>query len=208
MNRSTPITNRKIAVSAGLQNISPKTMAAAVLMSAMVILWGRVLLRGKGGPESASAQEMLAVPQNTVPSTPEASVRIETVALPCLPGRHDTLAADLFSTDRWTAYAFRKDAAVRTTPETADERPEEKRALADLDALSKELKLEAVIQNAEGSGMQAYIEDKVLTVGQVLTVRHSSKAYELTVTEITPQQVMLRWNTYSISLKITESHEL
>ncbi len=65
-----------------------------------------------------------------------------------------------------------------------------------------------MIQSADGSGMQAYIEDKVLTVGQVLTVRRSSHAYELTVTEITPQQVKLMWNTYAISLKITESHEL
>jgi hypothetical protein len=142
MNRGTPTTNRKMAVSAGLQNISPKTMAAAVLMSAMVILWGRVLLRGKGGPVSASAQEMAAVQQNTVPSIPEASVPIETVVLPCLPGRHDSLAADLFSTARWTAYAFREDAAGQTALEGgADDRPEEKRQLADLDALSKDLKL-------------------------------------------------------------------
>ena len=51
----------KKPVTGGLQNISPKVMAMIVLLAVMGILWGRVLLKGKGGPAATNAQDQAIV---------------------------------------------------------------------------------------------------------------------------------------------------
>lgn len=208
MNRTTANSgnSRKLTTS-GLSNISPKTMAAVVLMSAMVILWGRVLLRGKGGPETAGAQEIesrqseIAAAETNVP----AAVQISPVQLPFVAGRHDKLSADMFATDRWMAFDFSGDLRSKTVQVEADGQTEQKAHLANLDTLAGELKLEAVIEGADG--MQAFIDGKILTAGQSLTVRRQSQVYELVLTELDAQHAVLKWGTYSIRLKITESQE-
>lgn len=189
----------------GLANMSPKTMAAAVLMCTMVVLWGRVLLSGRNGPESAQAEEAALVEQTPVNTA--GATQFKAVELPFLQGRNDTLAADFFSVQRWTAFDFNSSGKTANSVQVAADGMDEKRQLANLDTLSKELVLEAVIQSADGSGMQAFIGGKVLKLGQVLTVNRQSHVYDLTVTQIAPQEVILAWRAYSIKLKITESHE-
>lgn len=189
----------------GLANMSPKTMAAAVLMCTMVVLWGRVLLSGRNGPESAQAEESIVLEQAAAKTAPAGEMQFKGVELPFIEGRNDTLAADLFSLEQWTSYDFNRSgtpAAVQV-----DDGLEDSRHRSNLDALSKELLLEAVIRSADGSGMQAFIGGKVLIVGQVLTVSRQAQVYDLTLTEITPQEVTLAWKDYSIKVKITESHE-
>ncbi len=46
---------KKKPVAGGFQKISPKVMAMIVLLAVMGILWGRVLLKGTGGPATAEA---------------------------------------------------------------------------------------------------------------------------------------------------------
>ncbi|MCE5186322.1 MAG: hypothetical protein LLF76_09380 [Planctomycetaceae bacterium] len=199
-------TAKKIALSAPLSGISPKTMAAVVLMATMAILWGRVLLRGRSGPATAQAQEAAAVPQQTMETVQTPQMQFEPVELPFVAGRNDRLGADLFSKQRWTAFDF-EDAVQGPVEIAVDAKTEEKMHLANLDAIAKETVLEAVIRTADGSGMQAFIGGKVLTVGQVLTVKRQMQVYDLLVSEISPREAVLTWNAYSIRLKITESQE-
>lgn len=206
MNRTNTNQNRTMQGSS-LANISPKTMAAAVLMCTMVVLWGRVLLSGKNAPEKALAEEAAAVEQMPAASSGR-TLKFKPVALGCLAGRNDRLTTDLFNSDRWTAFDFNDGGKGKNDVDVADDgHLEEKRHLADLEALSKELLLEAVIQGSDGNGMQAFIGGKVLMTGQVLPIKRQSQVYDLVVTNIAAQEVTLAWRTYSICLKITESHE-
>ena len=59
MQRNTMM-NKK-PVTGGLNNISPKVMTMIVLLVIMGILWGRVLLKGTGGPAAANAQDQMDV---------------------------------------------------------------------------------------------------------------------------------------------------
>ncbi|MHC4232123.1 MAG: hypothetical protein ACYSTW_05935 [Planctomycetota bacterium] len=62
----------KKPVTGGLQNISPKVMAMIVLLVVMGILWGRVLLKGAGGPAAAHAQDQADMEAMISNMTPEA----------------------------------------------------------------------------------------------------------------------------------------
>jgi hypothetical protein len=213
MNRHTALRNQKGQMPSALHNISPKTMAAIVLMSTMAILWGRVLLGGKNGPESASAAEDILIQQEAAASAAagqgDVSVRLACVELPYQTGRSDTLACDLFSTERWTAFRFNEDNVSQAPVKAAaDGLTEERKHQAVMDAMAKELVLEAVVQGTNGSGTQAFIGGKILSVGQTLTVKQQGQTYTLTISEISPQQAILTWRSYSIRLRITESQEL
>lgn len=213
MNRCGSIKNQKGQMPAAALHISPKTMAAFALMATMLILWGRVLLGGKNGPESASAAEQLLFEQQAAMAETAAaaglSSRLTAVELPFESGRSDTLACDLFSTQRWTAFQFEEDGVSQTPVHAvADGLTEERKHLAVMDAMAKELVLEAVVQGADGKGMQAFIGGRILSVGQSLPVQHQGQTYTLTISEIAPQQAVLTWRSYSIRLRITESQEL
>ena len=181
-------------------------MAAAILMCTMVVLWGRVLLSGRHGPRQAQAAEETSAGQTVVEKAVVAA-QFRPIALECLEGRNDVLTADLFSAERWQAFDFTGAGQPAKEAEPADRTAKDRKSLADLDAAAKELLVEAVIQSADGSGMQAFIAGKVLTVGQSLSVERAGQVYELIVTEITLRHVVLSRGTYSICLKLTGSHE-
>jgi len=213
MNRHSALRNQKSqAPAAALHNLSPKTLAAIVLMSMMAILWGRVLLNGKSGPDSAAAAaEDLVMQQQAaaLASQTDTSIRLTAVDLPFAAGRSDTLACDLFSTARWTAFQFQEDGVSQAPDsEVPNGLTEERKHVAALDAIAAQLVLEAVIQGTDGRAMQAFVGGKILSVGQTLTAEHQGQKYTLTISEIAPQQAVLTWRSYSIRLRITESQEL
>lgn len=205
-------TNHMKKVSVGLQNISPKTFAAVALVSLMLLLWGRVLLTGKNGPSAAKASQpqTAAEAQAALPDTP-APLEVVAVTLPVISGRHDRLAGNPFSADRWTAYAFyEKEAepAVEVvkpvTPEIDPAEQARRRHQADLDKIAQRLCLEAVIQDADGNPSKAYVNNKVLSVGTVLTVQEGPETYALTLTELSHKEASFTWNEFSVVLKITQ----
>ena len=100
-------TNKK-PVTGGLQNISPKVMAMTVLLVLMGILWGRVLLKGIGGPAAANAQDDPSV-QDIVSDSASDGVRIEAVQLPMLPGRNDRISNNVFSSENWAAFELNQN---------------------------------------------------------------------------------------------------
>ena len=102
MTQRNAMINKK-PVTGGLQNISPKVMAMIVLLVVMGILWGRVLLKGTGGPAAANAQDQDYI-DNLISDTAPEAVEIEAVQLPVLPGRNDRVSNDLFSSENWTAF--------------------------------------------------------------------------------------------------------
>jgi hypothetical protein len=183
-----------------LQTISPKTAAAILLMALMAVLWGRVLIRGRGGPAAAQAAELLNQAAALTPTA--APLRITPVALPVVEGRHDTLSRDFFAPDNWSGFG-RTGRAVESVSATDQER-QEKLHKAFFDGLAGTLNLDAIIQESAAAPARVCIEGKVLMRGQALNVKNGTETYELTVSEIGEHQVVLTWNHWSVVLKMAQ----
>jgi hypothetical protein len=193
----------------GLQNISSKVMVMAVLLTVMGILWGRVLLKGDGSPAAAKAQEMAQLQETLADAAPE-TVQIEAVQLPVLPGRNDALSNDLFSSENWNVFELSEKQSDRkngvTVGQTGDSFELAHRSR--LERIAERLTLEAVICDAQNRPFQAFVEDKVLSVGSTLTVQEGPDKYVLLVEKISQKEVSFSWNEMSVVLKMAETFEL
>ena len=198
----------KKPVTGGLQNISPKVMAMTVLLVVMGILWGRVLLKGTGGPASANAQDQDYMDNLLSDTAPEA-VEIEAVQLPVLPGRNDRVSNDLFSSENWTAFELNhnQNSANGGVEVGGAGDSSELTHRSRLERIAGRLKLEAVICDAEDRPFQAFVEDKILSVGSTLTVQEGPDEYVLMLEEISEKEVLFSWNEMSVVLKMAETFE-
>lgn len=202
MNRLKQNNLKNVSLVDKLQNVNSKTVAAVVLLSIMAILWGRVLLQGKDGPTSAAAQEVQQ-PVSVIASS-EKSDTVVPVKLPVVEGQHDVLSGDMFSADNWKAFDLNDSTA---NVSTSQDNNLEQRHQANLEKIAGRLKLEAVIHNTDGKPYQVFVNDAILTVGSVLTVKEGPEEYELKLSRISENEAMFIWNETSITLKMTEMVE-
>ena len=206
MQRNTMM-NKK-PVTGGLQNISPKVMAMVVLLVVMAILWGRVLLKGAGGPAAANAQDQSSMEGLISDGTPEA-IEIQAVQLPMVPGRNDRVSNDLFSSDNWTAFELNHNQNDSNAGVKVGEagHSTELTHRAGLERIADRLTLEAVICDAQNRPFQAFVDDKILSVGSTLTVQEGPDQYVLMLEEISEKEVSFSWNEMSVVLKMAETFE-
>ena len=202
---------------AGLQNISPKTMVAGALMLTMAILWGRVLLKGKGGPASADAasataqqQKMEAALAAEAKNGQSALVQIERVELPVLAGRNDVITHNPFGTENWNAFTFHEEPEPEVVQEAKPvvvENTEEMRHQANMKKIAGRLTLEGVIRDVDDVPQQAFVDGKIFNVGSVLTVKEGPDKYELELKKIEEKEVVFVWNELTVVLKLAETVE-
>jgi len=172
--------------------MTPKTIAAVILVTLMGALWARVLLRSKAGPASADAEAMAVVaetrPQNSQPQNSKSQIQIQSIPLATVPGRHDTIAADFFKANR--------NSVSGGSQQEGNQRM--------LDELGKAVVLEAIIRNAQGSAEKAYINGTVVTVGSTLRVQIQNDSYIIRVEAIESAGVRLSWQDRTFMLKMPE----
>ena len=202
MNQKNTTKNNKPAP-VGLQNISPKMMAMVVLLSVMALLWGRVLLKGSGGPAAANAQDQADI-QQTISDSP---LQIEAIQLPVLPGRNDRVSNDLFSGENWTAFGLNQNTPNGGVKVGAAGDSVELAHRASLERIAGRLKLEGVVCDAQNRPFQAFVDDKILSVGSTLTVQEGPDQFVLMLEEISEKKVVFSWNEMSVVLKMAETFE-
>lgn len=198
---------RNMPIPGGLQSISPKMMAMFILLAVMGILWGRVLLQGRKGPEKANAQESMELQQMLAESQSAESLEIERVILPQIEGRHDTLSHGMFQTENWEAFNVNSsdggDVQIDGSNNSIGVAHQQR-----LERLAQKLVLEAVVQDSQGRPYQAFIDGKILSVGSTLTVKEGPDQYVLTLDEISEKEVTFLWKEISVVLKMGETFEL
>ncbi|MBM4103419.1 MAG: hypothetical protein FJ263_05115 [Planctomycetes bacterium] len=167
--------------------MSPKTIAAVVLVALMGVLWARVLLRSKAGPASANAATTTAV-EEVQQQNPKSQIQIQAIPLATVPGRHDTIAADFFKADRSSASGGNQERGNQRI----------------LDELGKAVVLEAIIRNAQGRAEKAYLNGAVVIVGSTLKVQMQNDTYIIRVEAIEPAAVRLGWRDRTFKLKMPE----
>lgn len=190
----------KNTMSVGVQGVEPKTIAAVVLAGLMLVLWGRALMR-KGPAAAMAAAPVAAVSQKDSGNT---RVQIQPLELTAIPGRHDTIAADCFKTDRWTAFQWTNPAPVADNAATDESNRIQSKPGLSLDTVAKAFALEAIIKNNQAQPEKACINGAVVSVGSELRAKTQNEIILVTVEAIESNRVVLKWQNDAVELKMPE----
>jgi len=168
-----------------------KTVTALSLIALMVFMWVRVL--GGKAPQGAEAA-LMAKEANPGASESNSELKISFIELPKVKGRNDVLARDFFSADGWRDFVG--DGEVNIGSRDSGEEA--------LSRIEGKLKLEAM---GLGENPQAFINDKLLSVGDKFLVRDGVSAYECEVVGIEENTVLVRCGEAEVHLKLTQENE-
>ncbi len=176
----------------------PKVIVAVVLISIMGFMWVKVLLNHRSKRNEAMAAVTRAAAEDTAAEQNQ-QVRMSLHPLPVVPGRNDVLTHDIFTADRWDAFpgsAGSNGAGSAGGIGSYD---------GDLVAkIASAITLEAVIA---GANPEAFIENKLVKVGDILAVRYQDRIYEFTVAQIHETKVVLKWNDFTVDLRMSQLNE-
>ena len=168
-----------------------KTVMALCLIAVMVFMWIKVL--GGKTPQSAGAAQMAQVANLGVPAV-NSELKISFVELPKVTGRNDVLSGDFFAAGGWREFVG--DGEVNVGSRDGSEEA--------LSGIEGKLKLEAI---GLGENPQAFINDKLLSVGDKLLVRDGVNMRECEVVSIGESTVVIRCGESEIQLKLTHENE-
>ncbi len=175
-----------------------KTVTALCLIALMIFMWVRVL--GKKTPVTAAAsQRQENVDQDVLGSNVE--LKISFIELPKVPGRNDVLTRDFFAADGWRNF-LRNVKNPDNTEVIVKGGNEEFVKWA-----AENLKLEAIAIGSDGNP-QAFINGKLLSVGDKLLVRDGGNTYECEVVGIEENVVVIKCAEGEISLELTKVIEV
>jgi len=161
-----------------------KGTVALCLVSVMVFMWIKVLVGG--GPTETEAALLKAA---AVREQPEVEQKLVYIDMPEIKGRNDVLSRDIFDVEARSLIGTEVDIVFSNEKDLAF-------------VLAEELKLEAI---ALGQNRQAFINDKLLAVGDNFLVSDEVNTYECEVIGIEENKVFIRCGETEISLKLVEA---
>lgn len=174
-----------------------KTAIALCLIGLMVFMWAKVL--GKQGPRSAEAKEQT----RQTASGSNSQQKISFVELPKVEGRNDALKRDFFAADGWQE--FIKSQAVNSDGTKAVNIVSKGGSEEVVKRVAGKLKLEAI---GLSENPEVFINDKLLTTGDILLVKDAGETYECEVVRIEQDMVLIRCGDAEIKLKLMQVNEV
>lgn len=172
-----------------------KTGIALCLIAIMAVMWIKVLT--KKGP--ADAQAGTGAEQGPVREQPKEEPRISFIDLPQVPGRNDLISRDFFATAGWEDFAADED--VTDIFDVGVDVPATDTRKNIAERIEQLLRLQAI---GWGQNPQAFINDKLLSVGEKLVVTDGKETYECEVIEIRRNAVLIRCREAEITLKLDQ----
>ena len=172
-----------------------KTVLALCLITLMAFMWIRVLTRK--APQAAKAG--LLAGQMDVETQSEPELKISFIELPQAAGRNDIITRDFFDSDGWQDFVDgqgRKSTGVEEVDIISKEGDQEV-----IRRVAEKLNLEAIVLS---ENPQAFINDKLLSVGDKLLIGDGVDKYECEVVEIKENTVVMRCREARITLKLTQ----
>lgn len=172
-----------------------KTVLATALMIVMAVMWIRILVGNKPSSASAAPGERESVA--TTDNRPVRKVRM--VELPRVLGRNDCIGRDCFNIQEWaparqsaTGPGTSTDAEVPVVSVNRDQEV--------VRQVAQTLRLEAVSLRSENP--QAFLNDRLLGVGDTLTVEYGSDCLEFEVLQISDNAVLVECKGIRLALKL------
>jgi hypothetical protein len=173
-----------------------KTVIAVCLITVMVFMWVRVL--GRKGPQSANAAVTAA---EVTEGQMSSKLKISFMELPKVEGRNDVLTRDFFTVGNWRDFMRGGEGKlIDDGRRMMDDRGEGGEETAR--RVAEKLKLEAIVL---GENPRAFINDKLLSVGDKLFVRDGIDTYECEVAEIKENMVSIRCGEAEVTLRLTQT---
>jgi len=181
---------------------------AAVLLLVMAVLWLRVFLRGRSGPETVQAQVPIEPSAGQASGERTASkVLLQPRLLPVLAGQHERPERDPFVFDRSKWFHTERQASeVQPQEPTTSSAGRERGVLSQ--KIAKDLILQAVIKDPAGVPTQACVNGVVLSRGGILKVKENGETYELKVSDIGSQHVQFEYQDMVFTVKMPSSEWL
>jgi hypothetical protein len=168
-----------------------KTITVLCLILLMALMWIRIFT--KKGPEAAQAA--LAANQVKVQEQESPRVKISYIELPQIQGRNDVITRDFFEPDGWRGF-------IPEGKYPADGR----QVGVDLNLINLRsrlmqagLKLEAI---ELGKNPCAFINGRLLSVGDKIAIRDGNDTYECEVSRIERDTVVISYGKIEVQLKL------
>ena len=166
-----------------------KTVMALCLIAVMAFMWLRVL--GGKAPEKAEAALEHA---GAVREQENLELKVSFIELPNVKGRNDVLTRDFFTADKkYLGGAKRANLVLGNGSEEIAVR------------IARKLELEAIML---GENLQAFINDKLVAVGDKLLIRDGADVYECEVVGIKENVVFMKCGQEEITLKLAQGIEV
>ncbi len=180
-----------------------KSVTALCLVAVMALMWVRVLLRRT--PQTAEATSVTE--EIDVEYKANTKLRISFIELPEVAGRNDVITRDFFASDGWQDSVDGQVENLAGTEEANIPQPLSSGSSRSYEGRGSRLtgaglKLEAI---GLGENPQAFINDKLLSVGDKLLVGDGIDRYEFEVVKIKRNTVILRCRQAEITLKLTQA---
>ena len=156
-----------------------KLVPLLCLVSLMVFMWGRMLFK-----KDTQAAEATIV-SGQLDAEQESKLKISFVELPEIKGRNDVLSRDFFALNDERLGGIREVSGIGVDD-------------GYIKQIVGKLKLQAI---GGGDNRQAFINDKLLSVGDKLAV---SEAVECEVVRIDENKVVLKYREAEIKLKLAQ----
>jgi len=173
-----------------------KAVAASCLVAVMAVMWFRVLT--KQAPEAAEAA--LTTKQLNEIGSSNQELKVSFIELPQVAGRNDVITRDFFASDDWRHFDSEKgrNLAVIEEVNIVSKNGNEEVVIR---KVAEKLKLEAIV--VLSNNPRAFINDKVVSVGEKVLIRDGVDIYECEVIEIKENMVVIKCREAEVTLKLT-----
>jgi len=175
-----------------------KTVTALCLIALMIFMWAKVLSQ-KTPVVAAAALGQNSIDQDILEA--DLALNISFIELPKVAGRNDVLTRDFFAADGWKDF-LRGQKGVGIEEVNVDTKGGNEEVMR---RVAKKLKLEAI--GLDGNP-QAFINGKLLSVGDTLLVRDGGNKYECEVVKIAENVVVIKCGEAEISLEVMKTVEV
>ncbi len=170
-----------------------KSMMALALVAVMVFMWAKVFFKSQ--PNAAQA----VFTTEELKGRSKSNLDILFTELPDVSGRNDVINRDFFNSHGWQDFIdVEGEKLVDIEEMNLDSDVSEAFAIR----IGEKLKLEAI---GMGDNPQAFINDKLLSVGDKLLVRDNGVPYECEVAGIEENRVFVKCGEIEITLKLTQA---
>ncbi|MHC4459879.1 MAG: hypothetical protein ACYS6W_02560 [Planctomycetota bacterium] len=167
-----------------------KGILALCLIAVMGFMWVRVLLRKTPRNAEATARREEAGPDT---SDSNSQLKISFIDLPEVAGRNDVLTKDFFAANGWQDFIDGKNEVSVVSRDDDEER---------VKRVAEIIKLEAI---RLGENPQAFINDKLLSVGDKLLVVDGADTHECEVVGIEEKTVFIKFGEAEITKELTQA---
>lgn len=184
----------------GLGGVNKKVVMAAGLIVVMVFMWGRLLFSGGSEAKGSQGNAMQVIPP--VPGV-QSSSTFERVDLPVIAGRNDVITHEMFTNAGWKISKGKKVTVASRSITEMDAKTQEMR----IRQIAKSLELGAIIDGVKGEANEAFVDGELVSKGSKLAVRRAGKLYVFAVEDVMRDRVILKWNEFSIAVKMSEAND-